>query len=118
MANIVVVPSIRTSIESEIWGIVLNEAMSLSKPIIATDAVGAAYDLIKDGVNGFIVQERNVRELYLSMKKIISDEDMATRMGEFSRALINEKFSYDNMLFGFKKAIKFAMEKFRKKSTF
>ncbi len=117
LASIVVVPSIRTPINPEIWGIVLNEAMSLSKPIIATDAVGAAYDLIKDGVNGFIVQERNVRELYLSMKKIISDEDMATRMGECSRALINKKFSLDNMLFGFTKAIKFVMEKSRKKSS-
>jgi glycosyltransferase involved in cell wall biosynthesis len=117
LSNVFVVPSIRTPINAEIWGIVINEAMSLGKPIIATDAVGAAYDLIKDGANGFIVQERNVCELYLSIKKILSDEDMATRMGECSRTLINKNFSIDNMLLGFIKAIKFALGKYRKQRS-
>jgi glycosyltransferase involved in cell wall biosynthesis len=111
LANVLVAPSIQTPINAEIWGIVLNEAMSLGIPIIATDAVGAAYDLIKDGANGFIVHERNVRELYLAIKKIISNKDTAVRMGECSKAIINKNFSIDNMENGFIKAIKFALGK-------
>ncbi len=49
------VPSIFHRLEVESWGLVLNEAMSVRKPIVSTDMVGAAYDLIKDGVNGYIV---------------------------------------------------------------
>lgn len=35
------------------WGVVLNEAASLGKALIASDACGAAHHLIEPGVNGF-----------------------------------------------------------------
>jgi glycosyltransferase involved in cell wall biosynthesis len=42
----------------EIWGIVVNEAMSAGKPVIVTTAVGCSSDLVKHGVNGYIIPEK------------------------------------------------------------
>lgn len=37
----------------EQWGLVLNEAAASGLPILASNTVGAAAELVKDGVNGF-----------------------------------------------------------------
>jgi glycosyltransferase involved in cell wall biosynthesis len=110
LADVFILPSIRTSITAEIWGIVLNEAMFLGKPIIATDAVGAAYDLIEEGSDGFIVKERSVHDLYIAISKIISDEDQRVSMGRYSKELVTKKFSMKNMIQGFVQAIEYVMK--------
>ena len=104
-----VLPSIETPSYCEAWGLVLNEAMSCGKPVIATDAVGAAPDLIYDGVNGFIVRNADVSSLYESIRKIISDQKLASRMGLESRRIINNRFTYKHMTKGFSKAIEFVL---------
>ena len=38
----------------ETWGIVVNEAMCFSFPVLVSSQVGAARDLVHDGENGFI----------------------------------------------------------------
>ena len=106
LSNIFVIPSITLKI-GEPWGLVLNEAMSFGKPVIATDAVGAAYDLIKNGVNGFMVPEKDVNALYEAIKKIIENPELEREMGPESKKIIKEGFTYDHMLEGFKKGIEY-----------
>jgi glycosyltransferase involved in cell wall biosynthesis len=108
LGSFVVIPSIKTSITAEIWGMVLNEAMSLGKPVIATDAVGGAFDMIMNGFNGFIVKERDEHELYLRIRELMTDEDLIAKMGERSQRVVKERFSLVNMMEGFIKAIKYA----------
>lgn len=91
-------------VPSEAWGLVLNEAMSMSKPVISTTAVAGAYDLVKQGKNGFMVKERNVDELYKAMKNIINNPVLERKMGKESKKIVKERFNYDNMLEGFIKA--------------
>jgi glycosyltransferase involved in cell wall biosynthesis len=50
LAEWTVVPS-----HSEPWGVVVNEALACGSPVIVTDRVGAAADLVVDGVNGRVV---------------------------------------------------------------
>lgn len=38
------------------WGVVVNQALGAGLPIICSDAVGAAQDLVEPGVNGLIFQ--------------------------------------------------------------
>tara|TARA_B100001758_G_C18416572_1_gene620398 strand:+ start:3408 stop:4463 length:1056 start_codon:yes stop_codon:yes gene_type:complete len=45
--------------EFEPWGLVVNEALSSSLPVIATNEVGASFDLIKDKNTGFVVNNMN-----------------------------------------------------------
>lgn len=89
------------------WVFVLNEAMMHGKPVIATTAVGGAYDLIKDGINGFIIPEKNVDELSRAIKKILDDPSLQRKMGEASLKIINEGFTYEKMVEAFRKAINY-----------
>lgn len=55
----------------ETWGIVVNEAMCFGLPIIVSDHVGAAPDLVKDNYNGFIFPAGDRNGLFECMEKII-----------------------------------------------
>lgn len=58
LADACVVPS-----RAETWGVVVNEALACGCPVIATDAVGATVDLVRDGVDGRIVPAGDVGAL-------------------------------------------------------
>ncbi len=107
ISNVFVLPGITHRI-AEAWGLVLNEAMQFGKPVISTDAVGAAYDLIEDGINGFRVPERDVEALYKAMLKILSDKEIEQKMGKESKRIISN-YSYESMFDGFEKAINHAL---------
>ena len=40
---------------SDVWGLVINEAMSLGLPVVTTDRCVAGLSLIQDGINGYLV---------------------------------------------------------------
>lgn len=94
MADIFVLPS-----RFEPWGLVVNEAMCLGLPIVVSDKVGAARDLIKDGVNGYIFPIGNIKSLSGYLKILMTDETKRIEFGQLSRELIN-KWSYKEDISG------------------
>ena len=57
------------------------EAMSIGLPVVCTDCpVGGAHAAISDGENGLLVSVGNSQELYLAMKKVIEDEELAYQL--------------------------------------
>jgi len=66
------------------WGVVLNEASSLSKPIISTDQCGAAFHLIKNKVNGFRIKAGNVKQLQKSMQYYVDNPQQIIKHGNES----------------------------------
>jgi len=66
LADVLVLPS-----RDETWGIVVNEAMCFGLPIIASDRIGAAADLVKNGYNGFIFPADDSEKLTSGIKKLI-----------------------------------------------
>ena len=58
LADRTVVPS-----RDEPWGVVVNEALACGSPVVVSDAVGAARDLVRDGVDGRIVPAGDVGAL-------------------------------------------------------
>lgn len=50
-----------TSDRNEGWGAVLNEAMSNGCAVVASNMIGAAPYLIKQGENGYIFKSGDVR---------------------------------------------------------
>lgn len=91
LSDVFVCPSITLEMP-EIWGLVINEAMSVGKPIIATSAVGAAYDLVNNGINGFIVPEKDSISIYKALRKILASQKLCKKMGENSRKIIYESY--------------------------
>ena len=55
----------------DIWGLVINEAMAFGLPVVSTTMCLGAVELIKNGVNGYIVPANNSKELTLAMKEIL-----------------------------------------------
>jgi glycosyltransferase involved in cell wall biosynthesis len=68
----------------EPWAFVVNEAMAAGLPIIATQAVGAARALIKNGENGFIIKEKDSEQLALKMKELLENEELRKKLSENS----------------------------------
>lgn len=57
------------------WGVVVNQAIGAGLPVICSDAVGAALDLVKPGVNGAIVPVGDVEALYKALKEYLQNPD-------------------------------------------
>ena len=75
----------------EPWGLVINEAMASGLPILSSKNVGAAEELVHDGVNGFIFDPENIKELAAMLMKIAEmRREERKAMGEASRRLIAE----------------------------
>lgn len=74
----------------EPWGMVINDAMNYSLPIITTDMVGAAPDLVKHGENGFIYPVGNVKKLADYLLMLLHDADLREKMGKRSLEIISK----------------------------
>jgi glycosyltransferase involved in cell wall biosynthesis len=72
----------------ETWGVVVNEAAASGLPLVLSDRVGAAYDLLREGENGFLVQSEDVRAAADAFRTLAADPDLRRRMGERSRELV------------------------------
>jgi glycosyltransferase involved in cell wall biosynthesis len=72
---------------SEPWGMVLNEAAAAGLPLVATEAVGAGYDLIEDGVNGYRVPVDDEDALVDVLQRVAADQSWRAGAGERSREL-------------------------------
>ncbi len=114
--DVVVLPSIWTPQHCEAWGLTLNEAMQFGKPVIATDAVGAAFDVITDGVNGFVVKNGDVESLYRALKKLVDDPALQKRMGQRSLEAVRECFTYQQRADGYVRAIAHVENSYKKKA--
>ncbi len=55
----------------EPWGLVVNEVMNAAKPVIVSDRVGAAPDLVGEGVNGYIYPHGDVSSLASKLKTVL-----------------------------------------------
>ena len=64
-SDVLLVPSLY-----EPWGLVVHEGLAHGLPVITTDQVGAAHDLIDHGRNGYVVRAGSSDELNASMRWI------------------------------------------------
>jgi glycosyltransferase involved in cell wall biosynthesis/GT2 family glycosyltransferase len=72
----------------EPWGVVVNEAAASGLPLVLSDTVGAAHDLLHDGENGYLVADGDIDEAAAALKRLAADPDLRRRLGERSRQLV------------------------------
>ena len=80
-----------TASEIETQGIVLLEAAACGLPIVAVDAT-CIPEIVKAGMNGFLVAPRDVEGMAKSLTNLLSNQEMAKTMG-IAGKLISENFS-------------------------
>jgi glycosyltransferase involved in cell wall biosynthesis len=73
----------------ETWGLVVNEAMNFALPVVVSDKVGCAADLVRSGANGFIAPHDNTSRLTGAIGALVADSDLRARFGAVSRKIID-----------------------------
>lgn len=66
----------------EPFGLVIPEAMSCGLPVVAYNVPYGPAGIISDGVNGFLVKNRNVDEFANRVCRLIEDKELRSRMGQ------------------------------------
>jgi len=82
-ADLFVLPS-----RHETWGLVVNEAMNFSLPIIVSDRVGCGPDLVRQGVNGEVFDHRSVNALESVLGRLIGEPACLSVLGHASLQII------------------------------
>jgi glycosyltransferase involved in cell wall biosynthesis len=89
----------------ETWGVVVNEAAASGLPLVLTDRVGAAHDLLRDGENGFLVPADDVGAAADALSKLAASAELRRRMGDRSRELVRG-WGYDPSVEAFVAAVR------------
>jgi glycosyltransferase involved in cell wall biosynthesis len=79
----------------ETWGLAVNEAMASSRPVIVTDKVGGAQDMVIAGYNGFCFPHSNPKNL-VEILETLSLRCLIT-MGKNARVHV-ETFSMERIV--------------------
>lgn len=90
-ADIFVLPT-----REDIWGLVVNEAMGYGLPVITTENCMAGLEIVKNGLNGYIIPVNNPIALTEKLNELLEDSDKCIKMGERSLEYIKE-FSIERM---------------------
>lgn len=75
----------------EVFGYVIAEAMSSSRPMVAT-RVGGIPELVEDGKTGFLVERGDAQAIADRILKLVADPEMRQRMGRAAREVAEAKF--------------------------
>jgi glycosyltransferase involved in cell wall biosynthesis len=78
---------------------VILEAMTASKPVIASKIYGIP-EVIVEGETGFMVPPRDVDSLYAAMRKVFENPGLCRRMGAAGRRRVESSFSLERMVRG------------------
>ena len=72
----------------ETWGAVVNEAMNFGLPVVVTDKVGSATDLVQDGRNGYVVGSRDVEGLARRLEALVGSAELRVQLGRQSAEIV------------------------------
>ena len=82
----------------------LNEAMNFELPIITTNQVGTAPDLIEETESGLVYNAGDIKQLTEHLKKLISDKKLRKKMGRTAKKTL-DNWSIEKDIVGIKKAL-------------
>ena len=86
-ASIVCLPSYREGLPKA-----LIEAASCGKPIVTTDVPGCK-EVVSHGLNGYLVKERESKDLTIFLEELILDKSLRYSMGQEGRKIVLERFA-------------------------
>ena len=89
--DIVVFPSVAP----EAFPLSILEAMSLGKPVIASD-IGGVRELIEDRVSGLLVEPNHPDQIAERIISLFEHQEVSDRIGRKAKEVVQQKFSLKN----------------------
>ena len=80
------------STASEPFGLTMLEAMSMKKPMIVTN-MGGMPEIIKDGINGFVVPVKDFEALAAKICQLLDDKKLNKRFGYTGRQMVDSQYT-------------------------
>jgi glycosyltransferase involved in cell wall biosynthesis len=80
---------------NEPWGVSVQEAIACDLPVVASDKVGSAVDLVKPGVNGFIFTAGDRQDLASKIGQALQLPEVG--LMEYNRQLL-QKWNYETVI--------------------
>ncbi|GAA0336706.1 glycosyltransferase family 4 protein [Bacillus carboniphilus] len=93
LSDVVLVPSIHSSGVEEATSISALEAMGSGIPLIAS-AVGGLREIVDHGVDGILVEERNIEALSASMIELLDHPEKGEKLAKAARTKIEAQYSH------------------------
>jgi glycosyltransferase involved in cell wall biosynthesis len=99
LASVFVLPA-----RHEPWGLIVNEVMNAARPVILSDDIGCAPDLVTDGIEGCIYPVRDVAALADCLRRVLASPATAEAMGRNALRRI-ESWSFEQDILGLRRAL-------------
>lgn len=96
----------------EPWGLAVNEAMNAGRPVIVSDQVGCHRNLVRHGVNGYVVKSGDRQALADSLRTILAPGHLWQTMGAKSLQIVRD-YSFDENVRGLRQALEHLVPEFR-----
>lgn len=93
LSDIVLVPSVYSAGVEEATSISALEAMGSGSPLIAC-AVGGLKEIVDDGKDGILVEEKNVEQLSTAINYLLNNPDKGEEYAAAARAKIEAEYSH------------------------
>jgi glycosyltransferase involved in cell wall biosynthesis len=94
----------------EAWGLVVNEAALCGLPLVCSDAVGAAPDLVLPGENGDIFPAGDVDRLCEILRSLCDDPSKRAAMGRRSQEVLHRWRTDHRAVEGYAAALRHALK--------
>ena len=107
LCDVFVLPS-----DGEPWGLVVNEVMNAARPVVVSDRVGCARDLVRHGWNGLIYPCGDVQALSECLRQLIENGALRAAMGEKSLRMIQTQ-SFEQDVAGLRQAMAQVVPRFQ-----
>lgn len=76
----------------EPFGLTMLEAMAMSKPIVVTN-MGGMPEVVKDGINGFVIPVRDFELLAAKVCHLFEDKKLSRRFGYTGRQMVESQYT-------------------------
>ena len=77
---------------SEPFGLTILEALASAKPMIVTKA-GGMSEIIKDGINGFVVPVKDFESLASRVIQLLANKDLRNQLGCTGRRMVEQQYT-------------------------
>ena len=93
LADVFVLPASTTKTGTESFGLVLAEAMSCGTCVIGSSS-GGIKDIIKNGKNGLIFEEKNHEDLAEKIINVLKNDKLRSRLAENGRKFAKSNYGW------------------------